>query len=300
MHGIAVINKASGITSFGVVERVRKVLKVKKVGHFGTLDPMASGVLLIGIGNATRLFDFYVAKKKSYTGIVRFGFSTTTFDIEGEINSPQVEVDLNNFDLEKSFVHFKGRLTQRTPIFSAKKFRGKPLYHYARNGLNDVQPPVNEIEIYDFQYRVIKKDLLEIKVSCSAGTYIRTLADDLGQALGTGAHLVSLCRNSVGDFDLQQAQTVEEFENQAAAGNLLQIIIPFERLLPELPALEVDYEGRKLVQNGVALKKKNILRIINSGESDHYRIFDSDGHFLAISLIDRQQQLFKPFLVFNY
>ncbi len=299
MHGLAIINKAPGVTSFGVVEVVKKNLRVKKVGHFGTLDPMASGLLLLGIGKATKLFDFYVNKTKTYTGLVRFGFTTTTFDLEGEVNSEQKAVNLYDYELSSAFQKFKGRIRQRIPIFSAKKFKGKPLYHYARNGVSGIQIPETEVEIYDFQFQIKEKDLLEIRVSCSAGTYIRTLADDMGRELGVGAHLVGLKRDQIGEFLLENAFTIEQFVSEVRAGNYLKVIIPFEKLLPEMPALEVDHEGKRLVMNGVALKTKNFIKVLQAGDNNFYRIFDSEGNFLAICQIEKARQLFKPYLVFS-
>ena len=202
--GLLVVNKPLRKTSHDIVAAVRRCLKIKKAGHFGTLDPMADGVLLIAIGKATRFFDYYLNKNKIYTGEIKFGYSTTTYDQEGEINSKISEPDIESVDIRSIVSSFIGKQFQTPPIYSAKKINGKALYKYARKNIKvDIKP--SEIEIYSFEYKVIDRSTLWFKVCVSSGTYIRSIAYDMGIKTGFGAYLSQLTRENVGNFSLSDA-----------------------------------------------------------------------------------------------
>jgi tRNA pseudouridine55 synthase len=297
IHGLIVVNKDKGITSHTVVERIRRLFGTKKAGHFGTLDPQATGVMLVALGQATRFFDFYVKQEKLYTGLIRFGFATTTYDSEGSPQSAKQAIDLFQIDLEALLAQFRGAQMQLPPIFSAKKFKGKPLYKYARrNQAVDIKPA--SVNIHRLTGRVIDSETLEFAALTSAGTYIRSLAHDLGQKVGVGAYLLELKREMIGAFTLQQARTLGEIEALCAAGNALQAVIPIEMLLNEYPKMIVNPVGRRCICNGMALKASDVLKIFSAPNTAYFRIFDDEGKLLAIAEKEPQTMSFKSSLVF--
>src|SRR5687768_14358761 len=217
MDGVLIIDKPTGMTSHDVVNRVRKVLKTKKVGHTGTLDPFATGVMVLLIGKATRLARFIDKDEKEYEAVVRFGFETDTGDRAG---SPKTETQnassLNIEDIERVLPRFRGRIEQTPPMYSAKKVAGRKLYEHSRKGVeierNRGKIYIKELEVVDCEIGEPASDL-RIHVVCSAGTYIRTLAEDIGRAVSTGAHLAELRRTRAGRFTLADAATLSDFEN---------------------------------------------------------------------------------------
>jgi tRNA pseudouridine55 synthase len=297
IHGLIVVNKEKGITSHTVVERVRRIFGTKKAGHFGTLDPQATGLMLVALGQATRFFDFYVKQEKLYTGLIRFGFATTTYDSEGTPQAAKQGIDLFQIDLEALLSQFRGAQMQLPPIFSAKKFKGKPLYKYARRHQEvDIKPA--SVNIHQLTGRVIDHETMEFAALTSAGTYIRSLAHDLGQKVGVGAYLLELKRERIGAFTLQQAQTLEAIEALAAAGKGLQAVTPIEMLLNEYPKMIVNPAGRRCICNGLALKASDVLKIFPAPNTAHFRIFDDEGKLLAIAEKEPQAMSFKSSLVF--
>jgi tRNA pseudouridine55 synthase len=297
LHGLIVINKEKGITSHAVVERIRRLFATKKVGHFGTLDPQATGVMLVALGHATRFFDFYVKQEKLYSGLIRFGFATTTYDSEGSPQAAKQSIDLYQIDLEVLLSQFRGEQMQLPPVFSAKKFKGKPLYTYARRHQEVTIKPV-VVSIYQLTGRVINNETMEFTALTSSGTYIRSLAHDLGQKVGVGAFLLELKRERIGAFTLQQALTLGEIEALAAAGNALQAVIPIEMLLNEYPKMIVNPAGRRCICNGMPLKAADIIKIFPATNNDFFRIFDDEGKLLAIAEKEPQAMSFKSSLVF--
>ena len=297
IHGLIVVNKEKGITSHAVVERVRRLFGTKKAGHFGTLDPQATGVMLVALGQATRFFDFYVKQEKLYSGLIRFGYATTTYDSEGAPQAAKQPVDLFQVDLEALLSQFRGGQMQLPPIFSAKKFKGKPLYKYARRHQKVTINPV-AVKIHQLTGRVIDHETLEFTALTSAGTYIRSLAHDLGQKVGVGAYLLELKREKIGSFTLQRALTLGEIEDQVAAGQALQAVIPIESLLDEYPKMIVNPVGRRCICNGMSLKASDVLKIFPAASNDFFRIFDDEGKLLAIAEKEPQAMSFKSSLVF--
>jgi len=296
IHGLIVINKEKGITSHAVVEIIRRLFATKKAGHFGTLDPQATGLMLIALGQATRFFDFYVKQEKLYTGLIRFGFATTTYDSEGLPQAAKQSIDLFQIDLEALLAHFRGEQMQLPPIFSAKKFKGRPLYKYARRHQEVTIHPVS-VKIHQLTGRVIDHETMEFSALTSAGTYIRSLAHDLGQKVGVGAFLLELKRERIGAFTLRQARTLGEIEALAASGNALQAVIPIEMLLDEYPKMIVNPSGRRCICNGMSLKASDVLKIFPAASNDFFRIFDDEGKLLAIVEKEPQAMSFKPYLV---
>ncbi len=298
INGMVLIDKEEGMTSHDVVRDVKKILGAKKAGHFGTLDPLAKGLLLVGIGNATKFFDFFVGKKKTYSGIIKFGYATTTFDREGDQVGEKKKVDLFGIDIDKLIAKFTGKILQYPPKYSAKKYKGVPLYKYARKDMEVVIDPV-EIEIFSLDAVVTGEDTLSFKAETSSGTYIRSLAHDMGREVGSGAYLKELTRECVGDFTLEKAVKLSKLENQPDEGSARPGLIPIEMLLPEFPKIVVSHNGSEIVKNGAMLSLTDILEVSSENDSDIYRIFDDNGNLLAMARKDTYLHKFKPFIVFN-
>lgn len=306
IHGLILVNKSKPVTSHTVVDDIRKLFKVKKAGHFGTLDPLAEGLLLIGMGNATKFFNFYIKKKKLYSGEIRFGYATTTYDTEGEPLGEKKEIDLHGIDIPALLARFTGKQVQVPPIYSAKKFKGKPLYKYARQNIDiDVEiKPVN-IEVFTLKGDVVDNETLRFEALTSSGTYIRSLAHDIGQAVGTGAHLGELKREGVGEFHLKDAFTMEELAGYAGSDDISKVVTPIEALLPEFPKIIVNQGGRNGVLNGHPLLPRDIVKVMNAvpdnnnkNNNENFRLFDDEGKLLAIAQKDPKLMRFKPYIVF--
>ncbi|MDQ2863770.1 MAG: tRNA pseudouridine(55) synthase TruB [Bacteroidota bacterium] len=206
------INKPLQWTSFDVVRKIRNTIKIKKVGHAGTLDPLATGLLIVCTGKFTKKINEYMAKEKEYTGTFTLGAVTPTYDLESEpINFISIE-NITSDAVYETVKKFTGKILQTPPIHSAIKQKGKPIYLLARKGIDVVMEP-REITIHDFEITNINFPEISFKVVCTTGTYIRSLANDFGQSLGCGAYLSSLCRTRIGEFKLEKAMTMEEFSH---------------------------------------------------------------------------------------
>jgi tRNA pseudouridine55 synthase len=297
IHGLVLVNKSKNITSHTVVEKVRKLFKEKKAGHFGTLDPLAEGLLLIGMGNATKFFNFYMKKKKLYSGIIKFGYATTTYDSEGSPLSDKKETDLNRVDVPALLSRFTGKQLQTPPIYSAKKLNGKPLYKYARNN-QEVEIKPAEIEIFSLKGKTLDKESLWFEALTSSGTYIRSLAHDIGQVVGPGAYLGELKREGVGEFHLKDAFTLEELARHFKDSGISRVVTPIEALLPEFSKIIVNQGGRQGVLNGMPLLPRDILKVFSTDNKENFRLFDDEGKLLAIARKDEKLMRFKPYIVF--
>ena len=215
MNGVLIIDKSPGLTSHDVVHRVRHILGQRSVGHLGTLDPMATGVLPLVLGSFTRLAQFYLSSEKTYEGTIRFGFSTDTYDAEGESTSAATNPKLNREEVEGAAGKFRGLISQTPPPFSAKKIKGVPAYKLARKQKEVRLEPV-QIEIKEFEILSLETDRAHFRTRVGSGTYMRSVAHDMGQALGCGAHLESLRRTSVAEFTLADAHTLDELAAAAS------------------------------------------------------------------------------------
>jgi tRNA pseudouridine55 synthase len=249
MDGVIVIDKPEGWTSHDVVSKVRKIARSKKVGHLGTLDPIATGVLPLVIERATRLAQFYTRSDKIYEGLVRFGWSTTTYDREGEIVGNKVEVALDPEELERHLDAFRGEFMQTPPAVSAKKVEGKRAYELARKSVAVELEPV-KVHIYELTVLEINGADVRLRAHCSGGTYVRSIAHDLGRVLGCGAHLHELRRIASGEFELDQARTLDQLASLAAEERLVDAIVPASKLLPGFPAVFVDDITTTQIRNG--------------------------------------------------
>ena len=239
MDGVIVVDKPSGWTSHDVVAKMRRLANTKKTGHLGTLDPMATGVLPLVVGRATRLAQFFRLNEKSYEGAIRFGYATNSYDATGEPTSPVREVSPDRTALMAAMEQFRGSIQQTPPAVSAKKIGGVAAYTLARKNKPVDLSPV-EITIHSFELLALEGCEARVSVRCSSGTYLRSIAHDIGQILGCGAHLSQLRRTASGPFELRQAHTLEQLAALSAAERIAEALIPAAELLPEFPAEKVD------------------------------------------------------------
>jgi tRNA pseudouridine55 synthase len=253
ISGVFVIDKPAGLTSHDVVARVRRILGIRQVGHFGTLDPFATGVLPVSVGKATRFAQFYLKSRKAYEGTIRFGFSTDTYDSTGQPTSESSPVVLARDILEKIFREFTGRLMQTPPPFSAKHVGGVRAYELARQQKPVSLAPV-EVEIYALELLGIEKQDVQFAVECSGGTYVRSLAHDLGQKVRCGAYLAGLRRTRVAEFKESQAVTLDWLAAAAEEKRIANCLVPLEALLPEFPELVVRGRQEVGVRHGHAFE----------------------------------------------
>jgi tRNA pseudouridine55 synthase len=249
LDGVLIVDKPEGWTSHDVVGKVRRIARTKKVGHLGTLDPIATGVLPLVIERATRLAQFYTRSDKIYEGVVRFGWSTSSYDREGEATSEVTEVQLEEARLEELLERFRGEIEQVPPAVSAKKVGGKRAYELARQ---DVQVDLEAVKVQIYELTLLSIDGAEAKLRahCSGGTYMRSIAHDLGQAMGCGAHLRELRRLMSGEFQIDQARTLAQLEALAAEERLAEAVIPASAMLPDFPNVFVDDVTAAQIRHG--------------------------------------------------
>jgi len=299
--GVVVVDKPGQWTSHDVVNRMRRLAGTKRVGHLGTLDPAATGVLPLVIGRATRLAQFYTRNDKIYEGVIHFGFSTDTYDAEGVPTSPvptspAQAVTLTREQLEAALAPFRGRFAQMPPAVSAKKIGGRKAYELVRKRQPVELKPV-EIEVYSLEILniVASGDGCEaaVRVHCSAGTYLRSIAHDAGQALGCGAHLKSLRRTASGDFKIESAQTLEELAALAEAGHFKEAVIPAAQLLPDFPAELVDALTAGQIRNGRSFR---VSPFVPRKDARYVKAVTAEGELVAIGEA-RLPNLYHPVLV---
>lgn len=301
MDGLIQVCKSPGCTSHDIVAYIRKNLKIPKAGHFGTLDPFATGLLLIAIGKATRLFPFFSKLDKVYRGRIRLGWSTDTYDSTGQPTSPQSEAFPSEKDLASALSRLKGELLQVPPLFSAKKIKGQPSYKLARKQQN-IQLPACAVYVHYFRLESYHPPFLNFTVKCSSGTYIRSLAYDLGHDLGCGAHLDQLERTQTGPFLLRDSFTPEEI-SQLYSHNLIEkFLIPMEMLLPEFPKVILNSPGVELVKNGNTIGPKHLAESMPKYERDSsltFRLFSPKGHLMAFARSVEKGEGLHPFIVID-
>ncbi len=237
MNGVIVLDKPVGWTSHDVVNRMRRILGQRSIGHLGTLDPLATGVLPLVTGSLTRLAQFYMSSEKTYEGVIRFGFATDTYDADGESVGEPCSVTLSLEQLENLAVAFRGIIEQVPPPFSAKKIRGVPAYKLARKHKEVVLQPV-QVEIKEFAILSVNGDRAHFRARVASGTYMRCVAHEMGQRLGCGAHLESLRRTAVAEFEIAQARTLEQIESHCHSGRA--IVIPGPGGIPKGTGCEVE------------------------------------------------------------
>jgi len=277
---VLVVDKPAGPTSHDLVDRVRRALRVRRAGHTGTLDPFATGVLPVCVGRATRLARFLAESEKEYEATIRLGFATTTDDLTGEATSPEVAVLVSPEQVEAAASALRGSHLQVPPAFSAKHVEGRRAYERAREG-EKVEMAPRPVTVHEMRVRSVDRDRLEIHVRCSAGTYIRAIARDLGAALGTGGHLVALRRVRAGGFGLGRAVFGDDLGPSA-----LEHVVPLRDCLSEIPAARVTEEGRWEVTHGRDLSRALVSEGFPAGAfvPERVRILDPRGELLALAV----------------
>lgn len=331
MNGVIIVDKLAGWTSHDVVNRMRRILNQRSVGHLGTLDPLATGVLPLVVGNFTRLAQFYMASEKTYEGVIRFGFATTTYDADGEAitadftgkktfgsSSPALELD----HLRSLAAQFTGVIAQTPPRFSAKKIHGVPAYKLARKNKEVELDPV-QVEIKEFAISSLENDRAHFRARVSSGTYMRSIAHDLGQRLGCGAHLALLRRTAVAEFEIAQAHTLEEIEGagrqasachcdrsiplpkekerraeeavvlcaEREADSMRSLFMHPRQLLPQFPCVTADESACARIRDG---RPVNLPEL---SSSRHVKVFANQTSLIAIAT-RVAGTLFHPKIVF--
>ncbi len=306
MNGILNILKPKGISSHKAVREVRNILNIPKAGHAGTLDPSASGVLLVCIGQATKIVEFLVGMKKHYQGEMILGISTDTQDSEGKIiQKREVKTDIDEKRIKDIFQKYEGTISQIPPMFSAAHYQGKRLYYLARKGIEVKRNP-KKVKIYQFNlinFNQKVNPIVKFEVICSKGTYIRTLCNDIGNELGCGAHLSNLVRKKVGKFCIEDSLNLEELKKKKALGK--RCLISIDSALEGLNKITVKNEATKTVLNGGVISSEQIVGIpemIKTRKNEFIKIFDVKGNLLSIATSvkeNRKDIIFKPAKVFK-
>lgn len=249
ISGVLNINKSPGMTSHDVVDAIRRVLRIRRVGHTGTLDPRATGVLPICVGKATKIAQFLTQADKEYLITMCLGITTDTLDADGRVTSRVNNISVTREEVEEVFGRFRGEIKQVPPLFSAKKHHGERLYRLARRGERVDRDPI-PVKIYELELLDIEVPFIRFRVLCSKGTYARALCDDIGRALGWGGHLYSLVRTRSGSFELKDSLTLTELEEVIRQSRLFQILIPPSEALSHLPAIRILPEASRAVLQG--------------------------------------------------
>jgi tRNA pseudouridine55 synthase len=304
MDGLILLDKPQDITSHDAVLRVRRILRTPKVGHFGTLDPMATGLLLVAVGTATKLFPFFSREDKVYSGRIRLGFSTDSYDATGHPTSAEAVRLPGAGEIAAAMAAFRGKIEQIPPSYSAKKISGRPLYKWARANQPVTPRPVTVL-VHSFDLKSYVPPYLDFESRCSSGTYIRSLAQELGQTLGCGAHLAALRRLASGAHLVAGARSLAEIERLAGEGKPDVFLIPMERLLADLPRAILTESGGSGLQRGRPLPIEQIDDVVapatvqppRAGTEGVCRVFTSRGKFIALARAAAPGQPLVPFII---
>lgn len=304
MDGVLIIDKPSGVTSHDIVARARRILRERRIGHTGTLDPFATGVLVILVGKATRLAQFLNEVDKEYEAIIRLGYSTDTGDrtgtrIPGPSSKPR---EWKEQEIEAALQTFRGEIDQVPPMYSAKKVQGKKLYELARRGESVERKPVH-VCIYEFaairpEGQLVKDNLdgtfdFHTRVSCSSGTYVRTLAEDFGKRLYVGAHLAELRRTRVGDFQITQAITLEQLKLHVGEASLGSVMLPPNTALSRLRFVHLSVEDVRRANNG----REVMVTGYDWADGENVKMCDTQGQLIAVGQFDANSKSLHPRVV---
>jgi tRNA pseudouridine55 synthase len=304
MHGAIVIDKPAGLTSHDVVARARKIIGERRVGHTGTLDPFATGVLVLLIGPATRLGQFLSGAEKEYEAMFRLGFETDTGDSTGtRLESPARAQRFSKEEIEAALAALRGPISQLPPMFSAKKIGGRKLYEFAREGVGVERNPI-AVNILEFEALtsgglILEQDStvdLPVRVVCSAGTYIRTLAEDFGKQLGVGAHVGELRRTRAGRFKLELATTLERLAELAQQGALPQVLFSPDETLSHLPFVLLSDADANRIGHGIDFK---IEEADSWADGQFLRLRDKTGNLIAVGKYSRSDSIVHPGVVIS-
>lgn len=293
MDGVLNINKPSGMTSHDVVERVRRILHERRIGHTGTLDPLATGVLVLCAGKATRIARYLEAGEKEYKATMRLGVSTDTLDAEGQVVATKSYTPLGKQQIIDVMKQFTGSIMQRPPAYSAVKVAGVPSYRLAREGKAELLKP-RPITIFSIELTAFEDPLVSLRVRCSKGSYIRTLCADIGDALGMGAHLSALERTRSGRFSIDHSVALEQLQTMMAAGTVEQVVTPIDDALAEFPSVPISETETARVMHGNAISCPPSIANISS---ERVRLHSPAGRLLGLARI--VAGVLKPDLVFS-
>ena len=289
MNAVLIIDKPAGLTSHDVVNRVRRILHERSVGHLGTLDPLATGVLPLVTGSLTRLAQFYLKSEKVYEGVIRFGFATDTYDAAGEATGPRQCISLDKIPVREVAAEFVGYIQQLPPPFSAKKVHGVPAYKLAR-GKKPVDLKPVPVEIKELEILGVDQDRATFRARVASGTYMRSIAHDMGQKLGCGAHLECLRRTRVAEFDIADAHTLEQLESGIAA-SVENFCVHPRKLLPDLPGVTATDDSAARIRSGRSVNLPEFSR------APRVKVFYGQRELLAIAT-RIAGTLFHPSIVF--
>jgi len=259
MNGVVIIDKPTGLTSHDVVNRVRRILGQRSVGHLGTLDPLATGVLPLVIGNLTRLAQFYTTSEKVYEGVIRFGFATDTYDAEGEPTTSSKSVQVTLQQCRELAAGFRGVVEQMPPPFSAKKIHGVPAYKLARKQREVPLKPI-KVEIKEFEIVDVGNDRASFRARVASGTYMRSVAHEMGRQLGCGGHLASLRRTALAEFDLAEAHSLDKLDSAAKTQQLEDVCVHPRKLLPQFPSVTASDEMAARIRSGRTVNLPELSR----------------------------------------
>ncbi len=298
MNGILNVNKPPGITSFQAVAAVRRAAGAYKAGHSGTLDPDAEGVLPVCLGQATRVSEYLMETSKTYRAGIKLGVSTDTYDLGGQITATGDATGVNLAAIARALDNFRGDIKQVPPMYSALKLNGRPLYRLAREGVS-VSRPARHISIYRLDIITWEPPLLTLELDCSKGTYIRSLAHDLGEALGCGAVMATLIRLRCGSLDITGAHTLEEVAEAGLRHNLADLLLPMDSLLGHLPAINLNAAQAVAFGYGQLIPFAEIAGLPADLSAPGTRVYDDGGVFVGIGRRDSDEELMlKPQKVF--
>jgi tRNA pseudouridine55 synthase len=305
MDGLILVDKPRGATSHDIVARVRRCLGIQKVGHFGTLDPMATGLLLVAVGRAVKLFPLFSRHDKVYSGEIRLGVATDTYDAMGRPTASAAGALPGREAVVEAMRAFEGEILQAPPPYSAKKVAGKPLYKWAR-GHKPMTSPPRPVTVYAFRLVDFKPPVVEFEARCGSGTYVRSLAHTLGEVLGCGAHLAGLRRLSAGDLTVDRALSADRVEELIKEGRAGEALLPLEALLPGLPKVVLTETGEGRLQKGRSLMPGDIQSRLPQGAPsgtdpadapDSCRLFSLTGRFLGLARPGPDPETLVPFLI---
>ncbi|MBP3665212.1 MAG: tRNA pseudouridine(55) synthase TruB [Tyzzerella sp.] len=292
LHGVLNINKEKGFTSHDVVAKLRGIVGQKKIGHTGTLDPDATGVLPVCLGKATKLCDMLTEKDKTYETVMLLGKTTDTQDISGEILSEESLNGIHEDAVVKCIEEFVGDYMQVPPMYSALKVNGKKLYELAREGI-EIERKARPVVIHEIKILEVDLPRVRMEVSCSKGTYIRTLCQDIGQRLGCGACMETLIRTKVSRFELAESLTLKEVEELKEAGRLDEVLVPIDAMFSEYEPVTLKKEFVTFAYNGNLFMPKHICERITLTDGKRVRVYDEDGTFIAIYAFCKEKWMFQ-------
>jgi len=282
IDGLLLIDKPLGLSSSQVVSKIKFMFSAKKVGHTGTLDPMATGLLPICLGEATKFSSYLLNADKTYEGLIRLGYKSSTGDAEGKITKQKISNMPSLVEIKKILHKFIGIIEQTPPMYSALKYQGKPLYSYARDGIN-IPRPKRKVTIYAIDLKEYEEDNLKLKIKCSKGTYIRTLAEDIGDQLNVGGYLIELRRTNIGNLSIENALNIDQIEITKDEDRL-KLLLPPEELLSEYEKIILNTHQENAIKDGKAIEQKTKI-------SGLFRLYGVNNDFIGLGEIDKTKNL---------